>query len=237
MYIYQHYTFGEIIDLDDASGRWTPIEEDDNNFPGVMSMAQRSTDNIRGSYTIENGKRYAFYWSAESRLVLRTPDDVRYELFERAASGAFINLMAGIKVELGAATFADGHANTGHSEFRLVAADGTVLVSVTYNSRKYMDLYLQDFTYAPDRDLSDWDFFVSVKREIEAMTELAGPAPVSVPKAATLTDASVTAQTGELCPKSGDWVVSDRLHARVQASAGERMPPLGELDVTWVWVG
>jgi len=175
MYIFRHHTAVGIIDLDDRTGRWTPVPEidDDPIMVGQMSMVQRADFSIRGSYTIEDEKRCSFYWTDDNELVFRTFDDRRCALFKRELGGRLVDLMPDLQVYLQPASYGDGRAIPNMSTFSLQEPGGEKLFQITYNSERYLQSYLGNFTYAPDEDLSDWDFFVAVKGAIEELKLIA----------------------------------------------------------------
>jgi len=51
MYLFAHYTAADVIDLDDLTGNWAPILDDDDEplMVGQMSMLQRADFSVRGS--------------------------------------------------------------------------------------------------------------------------------------------------------------------------------------------
>lgn len=235
MLIFNHYTAADVIDLDDDNGRWTPVEDDDRAPTSALVLAYRYTYPIRGSYTVENDKRYSAYWTEDDVLVLRTPDEHRYTLFRRIGERKFLNLMNGMHVVHEPATYSDGRLHLGHSTFSLRDRDGAVLEEVTYFSQRYFDAYMQDFTGVEESELSDWDFFLSVKGAIEELGAMS-VAPEEAVRAATPDDALLFARSGEACGKAGFWVVADDIGVRQQMSAGTRLPQIEGRDVTWLWV-
>lgn len=54
---------------------------------------------------------------------------------------------------------------------------------------------------------------------------------------AVVTADLVTAQSGELCPRDGDWAVMDEIHTKMSLVGGRKMPQSQGRDVQWVWVG
>lgn len=175
MLLYHHHTADDVIELNDATGSWRPVAEADHISPAELAIAYRHSYPICGSYTIENDQRYFLYWTPGKVLVFRTPEGVRHELFKYIAEEKYRDLMNGARVTLTASTFRDGRLNPGFSDFKLIDKHGNVLHQLRYFSQKYLDFYLQDFTYTPDRDLSDWDFFVALQRGIEEMASKSTP--------------------------------------------------------------
>lgn len=242
MLIYRHHTAVDKIDLNDRTGNWVPVEErdDDTLMVGLMTMAQRADYVIRGSYTIENDKRCSFYWNDDRELVFRPPDNRRLVMMRREAGARLVDLMPGMTVQLQPATYGDGRAMPGMSTFRLTDAGGVVLFEQTYDSERYLQFYLGNFSFVPDEDLSDWDFFVFVKCSLEELKKIAlASAPPDASKAASAGDGDemVVADTGSACPRAGLWVPSHRLDVRRKLALGEAMPDLDGRAETWVWVG
>jgi hypothetical protein len=242
MYIYKHHTAVDVIDLDDHTGLWSPVPEQ-NGKPimiGLMSMAQRVNDPIRGSYAIENEKRCCFYWTDDSELVFRTPSDERFCLFRRERDGLLIDLMPTVIAELQPSTYGDGRTIPDMSTFTLADAAGKTLFEISYNSSRYLQYYLGNFTNVPDEDLSDWDFFVAVKRAIEELKIIAKScAAISAdePTTAALAAGVVIAETGTLCPRAGLWAACRHMEVRCKLTLGEKVPDVEDRRETWVWIG
>lgn len=239
MWIYRHHTADDIIDLDDRSGRWTPVIEDEDNpiIIGQMTIAQRSEFYIRGSYTIEDDRRFYFYWNDENELVFRT-DSARFALFRRDGSGAVIALIPELSVSLDPAMYGDGRAMPNMSTFKLMTVQGEILAEALYDSGRYLQYYMGNFTYVPDEDLSSWDFFLSVKVGIAELTLLAQAKQVSpseVPRTWVL-DEIITAQTGKRCPRAGIWAGTHYLKKRCRMAEGDIVPDIDGAEETWVWV-
>lgn len=241
MQIYRHHTADDTIELDQSTGLWHYVEEDDAVSPGELAIAWRHSYPVAGSYTIEEGHRYCMYWSAAKVLLLRTPDEKEYPLFRYLGGQRYQDLRHGMRVELGAAHERDGSTRAGYNTLRLVGADGSVLHEMSYHAQPYLDLYLSDFT-AGDRDLGSWDFFVDLKRGIEEMEGMSEPgadeAHNAVP-ARPLPDtgaALLQARSGQPCPQAGSWVIADRLAARRRFAQGEPLPEHEGQPVTWLWV-
>ena len=241
MDIFRHHTATDIIDLDDRTGRWTTVADDDDNpiMTGQMSMAQRADFSIRGSYAIENEKRCCFYWTDDGELIFRTPDDQRLALFKREGGGRLVDQMPDLLVNLQPATYSDGRAMLNMSTFSFTRGDGTRLFEITYDSERYLQSYLGNFTFAPDEDLSDWDFFVAVKRPMEELRVIARSFPEESqgnPKRVVTNDNVLTAETGDACPRSGLWVPSTRLDIRSRIEIGDPVPDIEGRPGLWVWV-
>lgn len=170
MYIYRHHTAADIIDFDDNSGAWTPVEEDEENpiIVGHMAMIHRAQFPIRGSYTIEDDKRYCFYWTESGELVFRT-DAHRFALFRYDSAGSLTDLAPSLQATLEPATDGEGGPIPDKSTFTLIDGNGRALFHMSYNAQPYLQYYASNFTFAPDEDLSDWDFFIHVKRSIDGL--------------------------------------------------------------------
>lgn len=126
------------------------------------------------------------------------------------------------------------------STFRLVDPGHQSLFEITYDSERYIQYYLGNFTFVPDEDLSDWDFFVSVKRAVEELKIIARACTAISQadyKAAASAADVIIAETGTSCPRAGIWVACHNLKERCKLCVGEEVPDAeGRLD-TWVWIG
>lgn len=240
MLVYRHHTCDDKIDLDDYTGRWT-LHVDDKDNPtmvGVMPLASRMNFEIRGSYTIENDKRYCIYWNDRQELIFRTPDE-RYVWFRRGLDGGLLDLMDGVTIGLQPATYADGRAMPNMSAFTLTDSRGERLLEVIYDSQRYLEYYLGNFTFVPDEDLTDWDFFVYVKREVEELKHiataraLAAHEPQLAPSSAS---ALIVIETGQKAPRMGDWAAVHHLDVRCWLDEGQTAPDVEGRSESWVWV-
>ncbi len=221
MRIYRHHTAVDVIDLDDRTGRWTPVEADEGNpiIVGLMPIDYRADFEIRGSYAIENDRRFCFGWNEEGELVFRT-DERRFVLFRRAPDGRLLDAAPDLHVALRPAS---GDEPPGTSTFTLSDGDGRRRVEVSYDAMRYRILYGSNFTFVPDEDLSDWDFFVHVERGIAELRILAH-ADESEP----------VLRTGEPAPHAGIWAAVGRLGRRWYLEAGEAAPAIDGDPVCWV---
>lgn len=165
--LYRHHTDEDLIELDPETGHWRHIDEDDHPSPGCLSIALRHSYPVRGSYAIENGRRYCLYW-LDRVLVLRTADERQYRLF-RFDGVRYHDLRAGVRIELDTDA-----ARPGHNTLSIIDASGAYSHRLVYDAVPYLRLYGYDFTYAPDRDLSDWDFFIGLLRGIDELAALSG---------------------------------------------------------------
>lgn len=242
MYIYRHHTAVDLIDLDDQTGLWVPVPKSDDGpiFVGSMSIALRADFEIRGSYTVENEKRCCFYWTDDAELVFRTHDNRRFGLFRRERDGKLLDLMPQLTVDLQPSTYGDGRAIPKMSTFRLIDADGSNLFEISYDSERYLQYYLGNFTFVPDEDLSDWDFFVAVKRAVEELKIIARSCALvseDSPKTAAVQADLIIAETGTASPRAGRWVACHHLSIRCRLSVGEMVPDIDGQHEKWVWVG
>jgi len=163
--LYNHFSAGDFLDIDDASGACTPVPADCEEVAGALAIAHRHGDPIAGSYTIEDGHLYALYWADGETLVLRTPDGRRHALFKRVDERRFVCLAAGLHASI---TPSAAH---GYSDFRLLGQGGTVLHACSYNALRYQYAMGMNFS-AVDEDLSDWDFFVALQEGIDALAKM-----------------------------------------------------------------
>jgi hypothetical protein len=92
MWLYCHHTASDIIDLDHESGRWRPVA-DSEKPPGARVLADLP---VRGSYTVEDGKRYCSYWTDADTYVFRTPEDHVFEICSKSADGTITLLNPGL---------------------------------------------------------------------------------------------------------------------------------------------
>lgn len=240
MLIYRHHTVDDIIDLDDKTGHWLPIVEDKDNpiMVGVMPLAKRMNFVIRGSYAIENDQRYCLYWNDEQELVFRA-EDKRFVWFKRGTDGGLMDLMGEVVLDLQPASYSDGRAIPNMSAFTLTDSHGKRLLEVIYDSQRYLEYYLGNYTFVPDEDLSDWDFFVAVKREVEELKILATACEPRLPER-KIHVASASAlkiiQTGQMAPQAGDWAAVHHLDRRCWLDEGETAPDIDGQSEAWVWV-
>lgn len=240
MLIYRHHTVVEIIDLDDDTGQWVPVEKNEDNpiMVGLMPMAMRADFEVRGSFTVESEKRYYFYWNDQHELIFRTSNE-RVCLLRRGVDGGLIDLMPGLVVDLEPATYGDGRAMLNMSVFAMTDPDSGLRVEVLYDSERYLQYYLGNFTHVPDEDLSHWDFFVHVKRAIEELRMIACAciaAPMAGAGKTIVSDAPVTVQTGQSASLSGVWAAAHHLDLRCRLEQGEAAPDVDGRSETWVWV-
>ncbi|MCM5680560.1 hypothetical protein M8A51_13590 [Schlegelella sp. S2-27] len=241
MWLYKHHTASDIIDLNHETGQWRPVADEEK----PKSARVLADLPIRGSYEEVNGKPYFKYWTDDNRHVFRTFDGKVFEICRKLPDGSTIEATPGLHCVIEPAKYADGRLREGMSDVSLVAGDGTVLYTLTYDSGYFLRLYASDFTAAAMvQDLSDWDFFVALKGGIEIFAERA--ASGKIPLAITGTTAMVEGHevpcddllycdTGEVCPRSGVWVCIEDMRQGQMVRKNEKMPSLDGNDVTWVW--
>ena len=239
MLIYRHHTCVDVIDLDDRTGRWIPVDRNGDRpaIVGHMSMAQRAWSRIGGSYAIENDRRLYFFWNEEGELVLRT-DDLRLALFRRAPDGGLVELLPQWSVDLCAARSGDGREMPGMSAFTVSDGDGDTLVELRYDSARYMRYYLGNFTFVPDEDLRDWDFFAALESELVELRLLArarAAAEGMYAQGDGCGEAPVTLRTGQAAPRAGTWAAVHHLQWRLRLERGDLAPDIEGASDTWVW--
>lgn len=243
MYIYQHHSAEELLDLDDSTGIAVPLTESDGVKPwaGPTPLALRARHEVRGSYTIEAGRRCACYWNDERELVFRTPDGERLVLFQIGADGRVQERMLGVRANLVPAIDSDGKEVAGFSKFMLADGSGRSCFEIVYESMSYVALFGLNsmLAFVPDEELSDWDFFVAVARTVDELSAIArASASLSAenPFAAALAAGVVTADTGACCGRTGLWAACRQPEERCVRRLGEPMPQAGGQHDTWVWV-
>jgi hypothetical protein len=222
MHIYLHHSGDDVIDLNSQTGAWGYLKDDEHASLNELAIAYRHSDPINGTYTIENEKRYCLYWTPEKILILRTPDEKQYRLFKYLGEDKYLNLMDGMQVELLPSTFTDGRARQGYSDFRLINNDGHVLHELSYFSQKYLNFYANDFTFVPDRDLTDWDFFVALKAGVEDMVSKS----VAMPEVALKNDSTnlnLRELGGQACSQNGYWFTPAKADSRRYFKQGDIM--------------
>jgi len=233
--LYRHHTVDHIIALEDATGHWEPVLEASAPPVGSMTLVQRIGEPIRGSYTIEGERRYCCYWTADGELVFREPSGRHFCLFRRDARGRIVDLMPSVSADLVDAVHGDGSPVPHMSTFSLRDCFAPApLFEVTYESSKYLLLYsVSLFTYIPDEDLSDFDFFVALRRAIDELKLVSRVHALPDARA----DWGVTvAVTGAECVKRGWYIAADRIDLRCEVGAGEPLPEIDAYRGLWVWV-
>lgn len=244
MYIYRHHSADELLDLDDSTGIAVQVTESDGEkiWAGSTPLALRARHKVRGSYTIEAGRRCACYWNDEHELVFLTPDRERFVLFQIGADGRVQARMPGTGIDLAPAIDSDGKQIAGFSRFILADGSGRSFFEIVYESMAYLTLFGLNsmLAFVPDEELSDWDFFVAVERTVDELGAIARASEslsAENPFAAALAAGVVTADTGACCGRTGLWAACRQPEERCVRSLGELMPQAGGQDDTWVWVG
>ncbi|MEW6761858.1 MAG: hypothetical protein AB1437_13640 [Pseudomonadota bacterium] len=244
MYIYRHHTADELLDLDDSTGIAVQVTESDGAkiSVGPAPLALRARHQVRGSYTIEAGRRCACYWNDERELVFLTPDGERLVLFQMGADGRVQERMPGIGVTLAPAIVGSGKEIAGFTKFVLAHGSGHGCFETVYESMAYLTLFGLNsmLAFVPDEELSDWDFFVAVGRTVDELGAIARATEslsAENPFTAALAAGVVTADTGACCGRTGLWAACRQPEERCVRRLGEPMPQAGGQDDTWVWVG
>ena len=182
--IFHHSTVSDFIDIDVASGHWQPLpdDRDDLSVVGCASIVQRENASVRGSYAIENGRRYCLFWTDEPELVFMTPDSQCIRLFRRETNGALTDLAPRLRVQLEPATDDDGRDMPGMNTFSLHDPEGGITHEVTYDAVAYVRQFgmASMMIFIPDEDLGDWDFFVGARQGLDELTALARAGAVTV---------------------------------------------------------
>jgi hypothetical protein len=175
--IFHHSTVSDFIDIDIATGHWQPLPDDPDELSvvGSTSIVQRENASVRGSYTIENGRRYCLFWTDEHELVFMTPDSQRVRLFKREANGALTDLAPRLCVQLKPATNGDGRDVPGMNRFTLHDPEGGTTHEVIYDAAAYVRQFgmASMMSFIPDEDLGDWDFFVGARQGLDELKALA----------------------------------------------------------------
>ena len=239
--LYRHHTADDVIAFDDATGHWEPVPEASAPPVGPLTLVQRIGAPVRGSYTVEDERRYCCYWTADEELVFREPSGRRFSLFRRDARGRIVDLMPSVSANLLGAVHGDGSPVPNMSTFSVRDCFAAApLFEARYESNKYLLLYsVSLFTYVPDEDLGDWDFFVALRRAIDELKlvshlhALGDDAPPDVLAGWGI----VAASTGAACPRPGWYIAADRIELRCLPAAGETLPDVDGYRGLWVWIG
>lgn len=244
MYIYRHHTTDDLLDLDDSTGIAVQVTESDGAkiSVGPTPLALRARHEVRGSYTIESGRRCACYWNDERELVFLTPDGERFVLFQIDAEGRVQARMPGTGVTLAPAVDSEGKEIAGFSIFVLADGSGRSCFETVYESMAYLTLFGLNsmLAFVPDEELSDWDFFLAVGRTVDELGAIARASAslfADNPFAAALAAGVVIADTGACCGRTGLWAACRQPEERCVRHLGELMPQADGQDDTWVWVG
>jgi len=182
--IFHQSTVSDFIDIDVARGHWQPLPDDPDNAPvvGCASIVQRENASVRGSYTIENGRRYCLFWTDERELVFMTPDSQCIRLFRRETNGALTDLAPQLHVKLEPATYGDGRDMPGMNRFTMHDPEGRTTHEVIYDAAAYVRQFgmASMMSFVPDEDLGDWDFFVGAKQALDELKAIARAGAVAV---------------------------------------------------------
>jgi len=242
MWLYRHHTCDDIIDLDHSTGRWRPVAESEKP-KGARVLADLP---VRGSYTVEDDRRYFVYWTDDDRFVFRADDGKAFEICRKLPNGAVVLPKPELRCVIAPARYGDGRLRQGMSEVRLIATSGEVKYELVYNSERYLRLYQSDYTAAASlQDLSDWDFFVALQGAVEIFSERAasGRVPLTLDQhgKATIGEADLSqddlvfADSGTHCPRTGVWVSVDDVRESRHVREATLMPDLHGRSTRWVW--
>lgn len=242
MWLYQHHTCSDLIDLDPETGRWRHVlDEEKPKSARVLADLP-----VKGSYLQEDGKRYFAYWTDDGRFVFSTSDGCAIDICRKQGDGRIEMLVPGLHCDIAPTKLSDGCLRPGYSDVRLTDGAGTTLCALTYHSAYYARLFSSDITAASMvQDLSDWDFFVALQGGIEIFAERATSGRLQMTVDAddgTVIDGRrqsidelVYGSSGDLCIKAGVWAAVDDLRKTVLLNVGDRLPQSQGRDAIWVW--
>lgn len=242
MWLYQHHTCSDLIDLDPDTGRWRHVQ-DEEKPKGARVLADLP---VKGSYLQETDKRYYSYWTDDGRFVFSTSDGCAIEICRKHADGRIEMLVPGLHCDITPTKLSDGRLRPGYSDVSLKDGAGTTLCALTYHSTYYARLFNSDITAsAMVQDLSDWDFFVALQGGIEIFTERAKSGrlqlTVDADQGAVIDgrrlsgDELIYGSSGDLCVKSGVWAAVDDLRETAAVKAGDHLPLCQGRATQWVW--
>ena len=242
MWLYQHHTCSDLIDLDPETGRWRHVR-DEEKPKGAHVLADLP---VQGSYLEEDGRRYFSYWTDDGRFVFSTSTDCVIEICRKHADGRIEMLVPGLHCDIAPSQLPDGRLHPGHSDIRLKDGAGNTLFEVSYHSANYARLFNSDVTAAAMvQDLSSWDFFVALQGGIEIFTERAQSGRLQLTLDADLgavidgrrlhRDELMYGSSGERCVKSGVWAAVDDLRETATLQEGELLPLCQGQVTQWVW--
>lgn len=246
MWIYRHHSCSDVIDLDEASGRWHPVADSERPRVGALSMVHRASYPICGSYTIEDDRRYCMYWVEGSRFSFMLPDGKVIDVCRKHPDGRFEFITPGLRCEISPARYADGRLRQGFSHVLFLDQSGRILHELSYDADHYLRLYGSDFTAASAvQDLSDWDFFVALRETIGYFAEQARSGRVElsfdtnheavIEGRRVHQDDLIYSETGKVCSRPGVWASVDDLRGIAVMKQGELLPDWNGMDTTWVW--
>lgn len=242
MWLYQHHTCSDLIDLDPDTGRWRHVQ-DEEKPKGARVLADLP---VKGSYLQETDKRYYSYWTDDGRFVFSTSDGCAIEICRKHADGRIEMLVPGLHCDITPTKLPDGRLRPGYSDVSLKDGAGTTLCALTYHSAYYARLFNSDITAAAMvQDLSDWDFFVALQGGIEIFAERAKSGrlqlTVDADQGAVIDgrrlsgDELIYGSSGDLCVKSGVWAAVDDLRETAALKAGDHLPLCQGRATQWVW--
>jgi len=238
VYIYRHHT---------ADDCWTWTQ---HRYRCTGDRVRRSEDlgrirarhEVRGSYTIEAGRRCACSWNDERELVFLTPDGERFALFQVGVEGRVQAHMPGTGVTLAPAIDSEGKETAGFRKFVLADGSGRSCFEIVHESVAYQTLFGLNsmLAFVPDEELSDQDFFVALKRSVDELGAIARASEflsAENPFTAALAAEVVTADTGACRGRTGLWAACLHPEERCVRRLGEPMPQASGQDDTWVCIG
>lgn len=242
MWLYQHHTCSDLIDLDPDTGRWRHVH-DEEKPKGARVLADLP---VQGSYLEEDGRRYCSYWTDDGHFVFSTSTGCVIEICRKHADGRIEMLVPGLHCDIAPTQLPDGRLHPGHSDIRLKDGAGNTLFEVSYHSAHYARLFNSDVTAAAMvQDLSSWDFFVALQGGIEIFTERAQSGRLQLTLDADLgavidgrrlhRDELMYGSSGERCVKSGVWAAVDDLRETATLQEGELLPLCQGQVTQWVW--
>ncbi len=242
MWLYQHHTCSDLIDLDPDTGRWRHVR-DEEKPKGARVLVDLP---VKGSYLQENDKRYYSYWTDDGRFVFSTSDGCAIEICRKHADGRIEMLVPGLHCDFTPTKLPDGRLRPGYSDVSLKDGAGTTLCALTYHSAYYARLFNSDITAAAMvQDLSDWDFFVALQGGIEIFAERAKSGRLQLTMDADQGavidgrrlsgDELIYGSSGDLCVKSGVWAAVDDLRETAVLRAGDHLPLCQGVATQWVW--
>lgn len=242
MWLYQHHTLDELIDLDPSTLATRPVQ--DHEKPAHARVLEDLP--VQGSYTVESGHRYYKFWTSDDTYVFAADDGFILPMCRQRPDGTTQMLVPGLHVRIDPVSREDVGYEPGLSTVRIEDGNGQLLYTTRYNATLYRRLHENDLTAAAiDQDLSDWDFFIALQRGLDVLNERAvtnaRPLMVNDDQQADIdgelrsVDDLLMARTGEFCPRAGVWACIDDLNATATLAEGDSIPDNRGRDSNWVW--
>lgn len=164
MRLHRHHTRNDIVTLDILLSN-APVAG--SGSLAITGSGAAGTSTTRGSYIEAGPLRCLAYWTHDERFVFQTSDGYACEIAYKAPDGRMHASQPGLQCIITPLP-RTAQGRPGMSEVALVSAQGEVLYRITYNAEYYRRLHAFDFTAASsEQDLSDWDFFVALKKRID----------------------------------------------------------------------